>query len=701
MPTTLASKDARVTLPANLPPGAHLRLLRAAHGLPAGSVLRPLNRSLSRSTERDLSAGASKTPASMRPGQIGTTDEETGRPVLQASESRAKVQEAASAEHPAVRARLEAALGEVPGAALSGDRRSKDPERVEEKEEDGKPVSTQPDFSGFRVSADTREAARGAAAQLKRHFDVVHEQDEFEQGNPETGFHAHLLQVRMTPKPGDHGAERAAGSGVTHEVQILPREVAETAEANHPLYEKAREGDKGAQGELRKRNSASWNAFEKRTGGNDAVPEQGAGSLLQRAPEEAGSPGSQRGGVEPREQGAHTATPRGAEEKASGAAGKVEPRYKFRSTQHNIDPGSEAAKALSKARSQVADEDLAGDGRDVGGDHVTVRYGLKNDDIEGVRKYLEKQAPFTASLGGTRAFPPSENSDGAAPLHAPVESKDLERIHNEIARHGDFKESDFASYKPHATIAYVKPEAAKNYTGNQTTAGKKFRVESIAITDRDGNQQEVPLRGQERATNGAPIPVKTPPPGPAKFKPGRQSTPVLVKDDGGNRLHATLDYFNDGSNGQARRGRLTLANGFKMNNVPENRIEPAAEDAVTAAGGGRAGDHWIGVDLDGTLAHYESFEGATKIGAPIPAMVERVKQMLAAGNDVRIFTARIGNDPDGRVRRAIEGWLEKHIGRKLPITNVKDDHMSKLFDDRAVSVARNTGAVTSPVNTGS
>lgn len=34
---------------------------------------------------------------------------------------------------------------------------------------------------------------------------------------------------------------------------------------------------------------------------------------------------------------------------------------------------------------------------------------------------------------------------------------------------------------------------------------------------------------------------------------------------------------------------------------------------------------WIGVDLDGTLAFYDSWRGIDHIGAPIPLMLQRVK----------------------------------------------------------------------------
>ncbi len=32
---------------------------------------------------------------------------------------------------------------------------------------------------------------------------------------------------------------------------------------------------------------------------------------------------------------------------------------------------------------------------------------------------------------------------------------------------------------------------------------------------------------------------------------------------------------------------------------------------------------WIGVDLDGTLAHYEGWNGANHIGEPLAPMLER------------------------------------------------------------------------------
>jgi len=126
---------------------------------------------------------------------------------------------------------------------------------------------------------------------------------------------------------------------------------------------------------------------------------------------------------------------------------------------------------------------------------------------------------------------------------------------------------------------------------------------------------------------------------------------------------------------------------------------------------------WIGVDLDGTLAHYDGWVSPTHIGPPVHAMLERVKGWLAQGYEVRIFTARIwpalysapgtaGRDApsqQGAARPAqadrdaeaaidaVRAWVKTHVGQDLALTCVKDTAMVELWDDRAVQVTTNTG----------
>jgi hypothetical protein len=113
---------------------------------------------------------------------------------------------------------------------------------------------------------------------------------------------------------------------------------------------------------------------------------------------------------------------------------------------------------------------------------------------------------------------------------------------------------------------------------------------------------------------------------------------------------------------------------------------------------------WYGVDLDATLARYDGWVDG-QIGEPIPAMVQRVKQMLCEGKDVRIFTARVavtgaysmwsGGCADyafaQEQTRLIENWCLEHIGAILPVTAVKDFACIAIYDDRAKQVVPNAG----------
>lgn len=107
-------------------------------------------------------------------------------------------------------------------------------------------------------------------------------------------------------------------------------------------------------------------------------------------------------------------------------------------------------------------------------------------------------------------------------------------------------------------------------------------------------------------------------------------------------------------------------------------------------------DHagWYGYDLDGTLAVYDGWQGIEHIGAPIQAMVKHLKARLDDGDDCRIFTARVYSDDGrdvGKVVEAIGAWCLEHVGRVLPVTNVKDFGMIMLYDDRCVQVVHNAG----------
>lgn len=97
---------------------------------------------------------------------------------------------------------------------------------------------------------------------------------------------------------------------------------------------------------------------------------------------------------------------------------------------------------------------------------------------------------------------------------------------------------------------------------------------------------------------------------------------------------------------------------------------------------------WIGVDLDGTLAHYNGWKGDDEIGEPVTLMKKRVLSWVEHGRRVKIMTARA--DRLSSIQ-TIHAWLERHGIPKLEVTNIKDFQMVELWDDRAVRILPNTG----------
>ena len=113
------------------------------------------------------------------------------------------------------------------------------------------------------------------------------------------------------------------------------------------------------------------------------------------------------------------------------------------------------------------------------------------------------------------------------------------------------------------------------------------------------------------------------------------------------------------------------------------------------------GNGWIGVDLDGTLAKYNGWIAADYIGPPIPKMVDRIRNWVTNGQEIRIFTSRVSpisakhNDIKvERIREIIEEWLIDVFGFSLPITHEKDFAMVALYDDMSLyQIQKNTGEI--------
>jgi hypothetical protein len=157
----------------------------------------------------------------------------------------------------------------------------------------------------------------------------------------------------------------------------------------------------------------------------------------------------------------------------------------------DVPEDSSAAAFANQLRDSILDEDLIGDGKNVGHNHITLRYGMIGNDSR-IKEYLETLAPIEVGCGATISFDPSKSSKGAAPIVMPCGLKGLKPIYDKLGTIGVWKQSDF-EYAPHIMVAFVKPEAAEKYVGQRVRSPETFTLRRIEIRDSEDKSVWVEL----------------------------------------------------------------------------------------------------------------------------------------------------------------------------------------------------------------
>lgn len=167
--------------------------------------------------------------------------------------------------------------------------------------------------------------------------------------------------------------------------------------------------------------------------------------------------------------------------------------YDYSSTQMNLP--KEAALGIKRLANQIPEEDLAENGRETT-PHITVKYGLHGKPLDKVRELLKDEGPVTVKLGKTSIFPAGESGNGDV-VKVDIDSPQLHRLNKKIADalpHTD----THPEYKPHATVAYVKPGLGKKYEGNDSLAGEEWVLDRLTFSGKDGKTVEIPLKGPSK-----------------------------------------------------------------------------------------------------------------------------------------------------------------------------------------------------------
>jgi len=172
---------------------------------------------------------------------------------------------------------------------------------------------------------------------------------------------------------------------------------------------------------------------------------------------------------------------------------KTQVKYDFSSTQVNL-PTRISNRIIAWGKEQIADEDVYEVGEKFGREdeiHVTVLYGLHDEEPDGTREVVEKERPIVLELGEVTAFTNNPKFDV---IKITVISPDLRRINKRLKESLEFT-SDYPKYQPHCTIAYVKKGTADQYTGMAPFKGEKIKLDHLVFSSKNGEKTRIRLKG--------------------------------------------------------------------------------------------------------------------------------------------------------------------------------------------------------------
>lgn len=379
-----------------------------------------------------------KEPKPENLAKIGTEDKESGRQIVQPSTSAIENERLAAEAAPELATHLSQIAAQVPGAKFDRMRPQKNIDRVGDKTEGGKPPETIQDYVAAQIAADSPEAKNKLLVELEKTGRVLSVEDKFLEPRKDlAGYASTNVQYQLS-------------NGASAEVQIVPREIQEITDQSHHFYTEGRKAkERGDHAEAEK---------------NFKEAARITGAALDRFKE--------RNGL------------------------NEKPQHDFASTQINIDKNSELGQAHAAAVAGIPEQHIGKEGRE-STPHVTVRYGLKNDSPETIQKIREavgKIQPFEVPIGRNEVFPATEHSSYDHPVVARLQpTPELQALRSAVESAGGFKEDNFPEYKPHVTLAYIKPEFAQQYKGGNHLEGQKVPVDHIVVTKKNGSEEAIAL----------------------------------------------------------------------------------------------------------------------------------------------------------------------------------------------------------------
>ncbi len=184
------------------------------------------------------------------------------------------------------------------------------------------------------------------------------------------------------------------------------------------------------------------------------------------------------------------------EEQESATFSRADPElyaatHKFSSTQFDLAGCSQSQgrpfdKLLAMA-AKIPNADLAADGRE-DDPHVTVKYGLHTDDSDEVRQVVQDFGPVELVLGKTSLFPNEEHDV----VKVDVGGEDIRRLNKLISDSLECTDTH-PEYKPHVTLAYVKPGEGQKYAGDASVDGLRLTCNVLIFSNQEKERTAILL----------------------------------------------------------------------------------------------------------------------------------------------------------------------------------------------------------------
>lgn len=170
--------------------------------------------------------------------------------------------------------------------------------------------------------------------------------------------------------------------------------------------------------------------------------------------------------------------------------------HEFSSTQFNLT--GDIAFRVRQLGSRIDSDDLAGDGREEN-PHLTVKFGLHTNSPDDVRSAVQDQPPVAIQFGKCSIFSSSDYDV----VKIDIASRALHALNKTIADSLECTDTH-PEYKPHVTIAYVKPGLGERYAKTlNDLEGEVAVFGRLVFSDKTRQHHSIPLTGAAQFAEGA------------------------------------------------------------------------------------------------------------------------------------------------------------------------------------------------------